>query len=209
MISDSPSDAPIAPPAAGSAAGDPGVQPPGHDHGKGSSVAALAFGAIGIVFGDIGTSPIYAFRETFAGHHPLTPDAEHIFGVVSLIFWSMTLVVGVQYVSILMRADNKRLIKERNRALKGAALMTRGRQNKKSRITAPTAAIGSLRDQPLVEENKMLRRLRQSRALPAPREPKQSRGSTRSRHRAVTKIVPSPATPGAKQSAQTRTNDQC
>ena len=83
------------------------MQPPGHDHGKGSSVAALAFGAIGIVFGDIGTSPIYAFRETFAGHHPLTPDAEHIFGVVSLIFWSMTLVVGVQYVSILMRADNK------------------------------------------------------------------------------------------------------
>src|SRR3989344_4854195 len=107
MISDSPSDAPIAPPAAGSATEEQGMQPPGHDHGKGSSVAALAFGAIGIVFGDIGTSPIYAFRETFAGHHPLTPDAEHIFGVVSLIFWSMTLVVGVQYVSILMRADNK------------------------------------------------------------------------------------------------------
>ena len=107
MMSDSPSDAPSAQPA-GAVSGGAQVPPPdGHDHAKSSSVAALAFGAIGIVFGDIGTSPIYAFRETFAGHHPLTPDAEHIFGVVSLIFWSMTLVVGVQYVSILMRADNK------------------------------------------------------------------------------------------------------
>ncbi|MBL0965680.1 potassium transporter Kup [Blastomonas sp. UPD001] len=106
-MSDSPSDAPSAQPA-GAVSGGAQVPPPdGHDHAKSSSVAALAFGAIGIVFGDIGTSPIYAFRETFAGHHPLTPDAEHIFGVVSLIFWSMTLVVGVQYVSILMRADNK------------------------------------------------------------------------------------------------------
>jgi KUP system potassium uptake protein len=68
---------------------------------------ALAVSAIGIVFGDIGTSPIYAFRETFVGPHPLTLDDLHIFGVVSLIFWSMTLVVSVQYVSILMRADNK------------------------------------------------------------------------------------------------------
>lgn len=107
MISDSPSDAPSAPSAPGPSAGEQGQPHGDHGHAKSSSVAALAFGAIGIVFGDIGTSPIYAFRETFAGHHPLTPDAEHIFGVVSLIFWSMTLVVGVQYVSILMRADNK------------------------------------------------------------------------------------------------------
>jgi len=67
----------------------------------------LAIGAIGIVFGDIGTSPIYAFRETFAGHHPLTPDRLHIFGVLSLVFWSMMLVVTIKYVSIIMRADNK------------------------------------------------------------------------------------------------------
>jgi KUP system potassium uptake protein len=64
-------------------------------------------GAVGIVYGDIGTSPIYAFRETFAGHHPLTPDAAHIYGVLSLIFWSMMLVVTVKYVTIIMRADNK------------------------------------------------------------------------------------------------------
>jgi KUP system potassium uptake protein len=67
----------------------------------------LAVGAIGIVFGDIGTSPLYAFRETFVGPHPLTLDDLHVLGVISLIFWSMTLVVSIQYVSILMRADNK------------------------------------------------------------------------------------------------------
>jgi len=78
----------------------------GH-HGHGNSLAKLALGAVGIVFGDIGTSPIYAFRETFAGHHSLTPDAPHIYGVLSLIFWSMMLVVTVKYVAIIMRADNK------------------------------------------------------------------------------------------------------
>ncbi len=76
-------------------------------HGHGASKAALAVGAIGIVFGDIGTSPLYAFRETFVGPHPLAVDQPHVLGVISLIFWSMTLVVALQYVTILMRADNK------------------------------------------------------------------------------------------------------
>ena len=67
----------------------------------------MAVGAIGIVFGDIGTSPIYAFRETFAGHHTLAPDQLHIYGVLSLIFWSMMIIVTIKYVSIIMRADNK------------------------------------------------------------------------------------------------------
>ena len=79
-----------------------------HDagHAKGS-LAKLAVGAVGIVFGDIGTSPIYAFRETFAGHHKLVPDALHIYGVLSLIFWSMMIIVTLKYVTIIMRADNK------------------------------------------------------------------------------------------------------
>jgi KUP system potassium uptake protein len=67
----------------------------------------LAIGAVGIVFGDIGTSPIYAFRETFAGHHTLIPDRLHIYGVLSLIFWSMMIIVTLKYVTIIMRADNK------------------------------------------------------------------------------------------------------
>lgn len=83
------------------------AHPAGTGAGHASSKAALAVGAIGIVFGDIGTSPLYAFRETFAGPHPLALDQAHVLGVISLIFWSMTLVVSIQYVTILMRADNK------------------------------------------------------------------------------------------------------
>src|SRR3954454_297035 len=78
----------------------------GHVHSQGP-LYKLAIGAIGIVFGDIGTSPIYAFRETFAGHHTLIPDRLHIFGVLSLIFWSMMIIVTLKYVTIIMRADNK------------------------------------------------------------------------------------------------------
>ena len=52
-----------------------------------SSIAKLSLGAIGVVFGDIGTSPLYAFRETFVGPHPLALDPLHIYGVISLIFW--------------------------------------------------------------------------------------------------------------------------
>jgi KUP system potassium uptake protein len=79
-----------------------------HHHGHGSDgMLKLAVGAIGIVFGDIGTSPLYAFRETFAGHHPLALDAAHVMGVISLMFWSMMIVVTLKYVSIIMRADNK------------------------------------------------------------------------------------------------------
>jgi KUP system potassium uptake protein len=64
-------------------------------------------GALGVVFGDIGTSPIYAMRETFIGHHPLPVDAPHIMGIISLIFWTMTLIVTVKYVGIVLRADNR------------------------------------------------------------------------------------------------------
>ncbi|MEO6256287.1 MAG: potassium transporter Kup [Sphingomicrobium sp.] len=64
-------------------------------------------GAVGVVYGDIGTSPLYAMKETFVGPHPLAVDPLHIFGVVSLIFWSLMLVVTIKYVFVAMRADNK------------------------------------------------------------------------------------------------------
>ncbi|WP_374296609.1 potassium transporter Kup [Sphingomonas sp.] len=81
--------------------------PAGHDEHHQGGVIKLALGAIGVVFGDIGTSPLYAFRETFASpHHPLPVDTAHIMGVISLIFWSMMIVVSVKYVAIIMRADN-------------------------------------------------------------------------------------------------------
>ena len=110
----------------------PADRPAGHVPHPGG-LAKLAVGAIGIVFGDIGTSPIYAFRETFAGHHPLAPDALHIYGVLSLIFWSMMLVVTLKYVTIIMRADNKgeggslALLALINRKAEGGGLATRRR----------------------------------------------------------------------------------
>ena len=76
-------------------------------HGHQGPLYKMAIGAIGVVFGDIGTSPIYSFRETFAGHHPLSPDQFHINAVLSMIFWSMMIVVTFKYVTIIMRADNK------------------------------------------------------------------------------------------------------
>jgi KUP system potassium uptake protein len=76
-------------------------------HGHQGPLLKMAIGAVGVVFGDIGTSPIYSFRETFTGHHPLSPDQFHINAVLSMIFWSMMIVVSLKYVMIIMRADNK------------------------------------------------------------------------------------------------------
>ncbi|MBW6523541.1 potassium transporter Kup [Sphingomonas sp. RHCKR47] len=66
----------------------------------------LALGAIGVVYGDIGTSPLYSMKEVFVGHHPLTVDQLHIFGVVSLMFWSLMSIVTIKYVLMILRADN-------------------------------------------------------------------------------------------------------
>jgi KUP system potassium uptake protein len=68
-------------------------------------LASLTLSAVGVVFGDIGTSPLYAFKEVF--HGGLTIDKPHVLGVLSLIFWSLTLVVTVKYAIFIMRADNK------------------------------------------------------------------------------------------------------
>jgi KUP system potassium uptake protein len=67
----------------------------------------LALGSVGVVYGDIGTSPLYAMKESFLGPHPLSVDAPHIFGVLSLVFWSLMLIVTVKYVLVAMRADNR------------------------------------------------------------------------------------------------------
>ncbi|WP_199553883.1 potassium transporter Kup [Sandaracinobacteroides hominis] len=77
-----------------------------HGHGK-DGIGKLMLGALGVVFGDIGTSPLYALRETFIGHHRLPVDPSHIFGIISLIFWTMMLIVSVKYVGVILRADNR------------------------------------------------------------------------------------------------------
>ncbi len=109
---------------------------PGQHHG---SLAKLAIGAIGVVFGDIGTSPLYAFRETFASHHG-TPgiqvDPVHIHGVLSLVFWSMMIVVTFKYVLTIMKADNK----GEGGSLALLALINRKSENAK--WTAPFILLG-------------------------------------------------------------------
>ena len=70
-----------------------------------SSLAVLTLGAIGVVYGDIGTSPLYALKEIFAhGRVPLSDES--ILGVLSLVFWTLTVIVGLKYVALILRADN-------------------------------------------------------------------------------------------------------
>jgi len=108
-----------------------------HGHG-GQSTGTLAVGAIGVVFGDIGTSPIYSLKEVFVGHHPLTVDKLHLFGVLSLVFWTLTLIVTIKYVTLIMRADNK----GEGGSLALLALVTRMRGNK--RWTSSLVMLGVL-----------------------------------------------------------------
>lgn len=70
-----------------------------------SSLSALTLGAIGVVYGDIGTSVLYAVKEVFgSGHVPFTPD--NVYGVLSIFFWTLTVIVSIKYVALVLRADN-------------------------------------------------------------------------------------------------------
>ncbi len=73
---------------------------------EGKELATLSLAAIGIVFGDIGTSPIYALRESFHPSHGVAASPENVLGVLSLIFWSLIIVISVKYLALVMRADN-------------------------------------------------------------------------------------------------------
>lgn len=80
--------------------------PHGGGHGQ-LGMAALVVAAVGVVFGDIGTSPLYTIKEMFNPHFGLTPDARTVKGLLSLGFWSLLLVVTLKYVLVIMRADNE------------------------------------------------------------------------------------------------------
>src|SRR5690606_11810176 len=71
----------------------------------GYGIGALAYGTLGIVFGDIGTSPLYAYRETFE-HAALDVTPANAYGVASVVFWSLLIVISVKYLFLVMRADN-------------------------------------------------------------------------------------------------------
>jgi KUP system potassium uptake protein len=74
---------------------------------SGKRFAALALAALGVVYGDIGTSPLYAVKEVFAGNHPIPVSVGNIYGSLSLFFWALVIVVSIKYVSFIMRADNR------------------------------------------------------------------------------------------------------
>ena len=98
------------PPEEPAPAADAAGPAPGHGHGaeepRGRYLALLSLTALGIVYGDIGTSPLYAMRESFHYYH-LAPTRENVFGVLSLIFWSLVLVISVKYAMFVLRADNR------------------------------------------------------------------------------------------------------
>src|ERR1700759_5007262 len=79
---------------------------PGHARRQ-LGIAALTLGALGVGFGDIGTSPLYALPAVFsAAHHAVKPTEPDVYGVISLVFWSITLIVSIEFVVFIMRADN-------------------------------------------------------------------------------------------------------
>jgi len=78
-----------------------------HGHAVQGSLAALALGALGVVYGDIGTSPLYALRECFIGPHAVAINHTNVLGVLSLIVWSLIVVICIKYLTFVMRADNQ------------------------------------------------------------------------------------------------------
>jgi len=74
---------------------------------RGRALAGLALAALGVVYGDIGTSPLYAVKECFSGEHGIAPTVPNVLGILSLIVWSLNFVVSLKYISLVMRADNR------------------------------------------------------------------------------------------------------
>ena len=72
-----------------------------------TSFRVLALGALGVVYGDIGTSPLYTMKEVFGGHHPLPPTPDNVLGILSLVFWALVIIVSLKYVTFVLRADNR------------------------------------------------------------------------------------------------------
>jgi len=83
------------------------MQTPANAHEPSASMLALMLGAIGVVYGDVGTSPLYTMKEIFNGPHAVQATPENVLGILSLIFWSLILVISIKYVLFVMRANNR------------------------------------------------------------------------------------------------------
>jgi KUP system potassium uptake protein len=82
----------------------------GHPHTatpRGRYLAILSLTTLGIVYSDIGTSPLYAMRECFHGPHAIAATPENVFGVISLVFWALILIISIKYCVFVLRADNR------------------------------------------------------------------------------------------------------
>src|ERR671935_3095962 len=81
--------------------------PPSTERAHHNRLLGLTLTALGVVYGDIGTSPLYAMRECFFGTHSVRPTTENVLGVLSLIIYALLLVISLKYVVLVMRADNQ------------------------------------------------------------------------------------------------------
>ncbi|HSL71609.1 MAG TPA: KUP/HAK/KT family potassium transporter, partial [Longimicrobiales bacterium] len=104
-----PASQPPGPGSAGNTAEEepPAESPPASGHGPRQRLLILTLGALGVVYGDIGTSPLYAIRESFNPAHGLLATPHNVLGVLSLVFWALVLVIVVKYLGFMMRADNR------------------------------------------------------------------------------------------------------
>ena len=95
----------VTPPATSPKAAQAGEKPDADERQR--PVIALSIAALGVVYGDIGTSPLYALKQCFSGVHGIAPSTENVLGVLSLIVWSLILVVSIKYLVFVLKADNK------------------------------------------------------------------------------------------------------
>ena len=82
------------------------MEPASHPRSR-NYLLVLSLGALGVVYGDIGTSPLYALRECFHAHHGVAPTQTNVLGILSLIIWSLVVIISVKYIALVMRADNR------------------------------------------------------------------------------------------------------
>ena len=124
---------------------DPGpvlehVADAGHDSGHKAGMGALALGALGIVYGDIGTSPLYAFREAFQEHHLDATTSVNALGVVSIVFWALIVIISIKYLVFVMRADNRG---EGGILALTAMVMPRGKMTRNAAIVVTLGVFGT------------------------------------------------------------------
>jgi len=107
-------------------------QPP-----RGRALAALSLAAIGVVYGDIGTSPLYALKECFLGQSSIPLTRDNVLGILSLVFWSLNFLISFKYVVHMLRADNR----GEGGILALLALLPTGMENRRARWMLVTAGL--------------------------------------------------------------------